>query len=173
MAVSCVLIADRSALADDIDWFTAQHVLQLSPCNGLSCAAAKDLKLVFDAMLHRDIPNTMDLIGGEATGKRLHDETQRMLNKLTYKNRERVPLYCTWLTKIAQHDPDVFAIYTGNTNNLIELAARLDTVDTTCLSDVINALPRTPDMDKIITDTQESCRLNYPNHHCAKIARPR
>ena len=96
-----------------------------------------------------------------------------MLNDLPYKHRERASLYCAWLTKIAQRDPDVSTIWVLNTRWVIELAARLDTVDADCLPDVIDALPHTPDFDKMIADEREDCPLQYPNHHCNEIVRPR
>ena len=147
------------------------HVLYLSPCHGLQCKAAKDLEAAYDAIMNRDLPNSMAQFGEDTALKRRAKEV-RVLDDLPYKHRERVPLYCDWLTEIAQHDPDVFAVYTYNTSEVIELAARLDAVDTKCLSEVINALPRTPDMDKIIADTHGICRLDYPHYHCDKIARP-
>lgn len=154
---------------DDIDLEEGIHVLRRSPCNGLQCRAAKDLEIAFHSMLVRDIPNTM--VFGEANVERTDAEARHTLDNLPYKHRERVPIYCAWLTKIAQKDPDVSTKVTQNTREVIELAARLDATDSHCLPDVINALPHTPDMDKMIADQQETCTLEYPQHHCDEISR--
>ncbi len=124
-------------------------------------------------MSHRDLPNSMKMNGGQAAIQNMYKRTEKLLNALPYNNRGRVPLYCNWLTKIAQEDRDVSTIWILNTRWVIELAARLDTVDALCLPDVIDALPHTPDFDKMIADEREDCTLQYPNHHCNEIVRPR
>ena len=153
-----------------IDEMVAEGVLS-SSCKGLQCDAAQDLKAAYDAMESRDTPNIMARLGGNAFYDHDLIGCNRVLNNLPRKHPKRIALYCSWLTRIAAQDPDIFNVYFRNTRWVIELAARLDGRDGHCIAGVMNALPRTENMDKLIAYEREDCFLNYPHHHCAAITR--
>lgn len=140
------------------------------PCRDKQCRAARDLACAYDALLRRDVPNSMGR-GGPASYDRdlkIYNATIRSLGRV---HPDRIPLYCSLLAKVAALDTDRPDQGAATTFWTTELATRITRPNFDCIGQVMAAFPRTEPMAEVIASTKERCEIErYPL--CGRIVQP-
>ena len=153
VAALCILAAPVSTKAECLSPFitklTAQVLLPRSnpaawtaPCRDASCRDVNGLVCVFDAMSHRDPPNSLayDTI---AERDRDYRSWVARIEAFERGGARRGPFLCGWLARIASRVEGSSQDDKNTVASVMELAARLDRQGARCSPLVMAAFSRT------------------------------
>ncbi len=162
----CPIRGYGRALGDRVDQampmlFVGPHrAVGTGSCQDEECRAAWEVFCTAVAMSNIGWPNTMGYLTPEGAMQALR-EGERYISTFPYAHPRRIPLYCTYLTRLAALTPDEPKRDGDNSvRYTVELALRIWPLDRSCLGRVRAAFPDTPAIRGIL-ELEQEC-LNRP-----------
>ncbi len=154
--------------ADDDAISRAIGSLRKSDCGKPLCLALRDMDNVARLQIERDLPNSMARLHPEQFDFAERDaEMNVSIEKLLELHKDRWPLYCAILAKLAHHYDEN---YRQVGFHAMEIAGRISSQSLDCAALVVQALPDTASARDLMLNVLFVCRReNYPG--CDLIAR--